>query len=146
MAPELFGIEKFNPMKADIWSLGVTMYFIATGKYPFNGLDQKSIRDNILKGLYNEDLIKDPLLRDVIAQCLEPDVYYRADINQILMHRYFCSDQTADRLQCCNTKKSDFIVKPITKSFSKLPKINSHSAFPSFEFKRIMLSKQKSVI
>lgn len=34
-APEIFK-GQFNPFKADIWALGVTFFYMITGKYPFN--------------------------------------------------------------------------------------------------------------
>lgn len=35
MAPEIFHSSRYNPFPADIWSLGVTFYYLATGTYPW---------------------------------------------------------------------------------------------------------------
>lgn len=125
MAPELFGIGNFNPLKADIWSLGVTMYWLATGKYPFNGLNQRAIQDLIMKGVYNEDLIPDYKLREVISRCLEPDPCYRADINELLGMSYF-KQNLMKYVSRCNSNKDTAIVRPLT-SMGRINKTRTHS-------------------
>ena len=40
LAPEVLNQKTYNPVKADIWSFGMTFYFLATGKFPF---DTKSL-------------------------------------------------------------------------------------------------------
>jgi serine/threonine protein kinase len=43
LAPEVISKKPYNPLKADIWSFGVTVYFIVTGKFPFEARDKKSL-------------------------------------------------------------------------------------------------------
>jgi serine/threonine protein kinase len=35
MAPELHMRQKYDPCAADVWSMGVILYIIVTGKMPF---------------------------------------------------------------------------------------------------------------
>lgn len=37
MAPELLNKQRYNGKKADIWALGVMLYYMLTGIYPFSG-------------------------------------------------------------------------------------------------------------
>lgn len=37
MAPEIFNKRPYDPFKADIWALGVTCFYMVTGKLPFVG-------------------------------------------------------------------------------------------------------------
>ncbi|UYV68883.1 STK11 [Cordylochernes scorpioides] len=49
-APEIAnGLESFLGFKVDIWSSGVTLYNITTGKYPFEGDNIYKLFDNIAK-------------------------------------------------------------------------------------------------
>ena len=51
MAPEV--IKKKYDQKCDIWSLGVILYMMMSGKAPFNGKTDDIIFDNILKGEFS---------------------------------------------------------------------------------------------
>jgi len=35
MAPEIIKRQPLNPMAADIWALGVILYYFITGEFPF---------------------------------------------------------------------------------------------------------------
>ncbi|EAX97607.1 AGC family protein kinase [Trichomonas vaginalis G3] len=70
MAPEIYEQNGYDAMAADIWALGCTLYFIATGRYPFFVVDPRELVQLISLAKYDGSLIKDKLLRDVIARCL----------------------------------------------------------------------------
>ena len=50
LAPEILNTIPYNPFKSDIWSFGVTLYYLVTGEYPYIGRDKKGILANILSG------------------------------------------------------------------------------------------------
>lgn len=52
MAPEIFNERKYDE-KADIWSLGIIMYILLTGKAPFFGNDDERLISQIKKGFVN---------------------------------------------------------------------------------------------
>ena len=56
MAPEIFNDKKYNE-KADIWSLGIVMYILLTGKAPYFGNDDERIINQAKKGVFNRKLL-----------------------------------------------------------------------------------------
>lgn len=51
MAPEMF-TEEYNE-KCDIWSAGVVLYILLSGKPPFDGETDDDIFESIKKGTYS---------------------------------------------------------------------------------------------
>ena len=56
MAPEIFNDLKYNE-KADMWSLGIVLYILLTGKAPYYGNDDEKIINQVKKGNYNKKLL-----------------------------------------------------------------------------------------
>jgi len=56
MAPEIFNEKKYNE-KADIWSIGIVMYILLTGKAPYFGNDDDKIIAQAKKGVFNRRLL-----------------------------------------------------------------------------------------
>ena len=49
MAPELIDRKKYDE-RVDIWAIGVILYYMLCGKYPFIGDDEDEFNDSIRKG------------------------------------------------------------------------------------------------
>lgn len=118
MAPELFGMDDYNPLASDIWSLGVTIYNIVTGKYPFSSDDDITFVSQIEMGVYNSDLIRDPYLRNLIERCLVVDPTKRATIDELVSHPYFTV-----QVQKHVKKKNDIIIKPVAHSANNVKNV-----------------------
>ena len=58
MAPEIFTDKKYNE-KVDLWSLGIVMYILLTGKSPYFGNDDEKIIAQAKKGIFNRKLLID---------------------------------------------------------------------------------------
>lgn len=89
-APELVeGSVKFSGYKIDIWSSGVTLYSITTGKYPFDGENIYRLIDNISKGQFTmpEDL--EPTLQDLLTGMLRKDPNQRSSLKEIKDHPWY---------------------------------------------------------
>lgn len=88
MAPEILLGQPYIPQAADIWALGVTLYFLATKNYPFFAWNQVHLIDAITAGKYDELAIQNLLLRQLISKCLVVDPSKRATINDIIDSEY----------------------------------------------------------
>ena len=52
MAPEIVSRDPYDPFKSDVWSLGVLLYLMLHGVYPFFSQDEASLFGRIQKGRY----------------------------------------------------------------------------------------------
>lgn len=50
MAPEIIRKNDYNGFKADIWALGVVLYVMLTGRFPFVGKTEKDLFARIQLG------------------------------------------------------------------------------------------------
>jgi calcium-dependent protein kinase len=106
IAPEV--LEKNYNEKCDIWSCGVILYTLLSGKLPFTGRKQGEILRKILLGKYN--MKGDPFDsisyegKDLVKKCLEKNVQTRISARDALLHPWFNKYQTRQYF-CQVTKK-----------------------------------------
>ena len=87
-APEILGREPYNPMKIDIWSMGVILYSIITGSFPWSGNHELMMRNNIKAFNYNKkdlDSFADKNLCDLFSKIFAP-AKDRITINELKNH------------------------------------------------------------
>ncbi|KNC55656.1 CAMK/CAMKL/LKB protein kinase [Thecamonas trahens ATCC 50062] len=86
------GVESFSGFKSDVWALGVTLYNMVTGEYPFTGRSHYHLLENIAAGEYRMPTGMDPLLRDVLGGMLEPEPERRYSIFALKHHPFLKLD------------------------------------------------------
>ena len=74
MSPELIRKKAYCGKKADCWALGILLYTMLIGEFPFTGKTESELYKNVLKGEYNleidfitieaKNLIKNILISD----------------------------------------------------------------------------------
>ena len=91
MAPEI--IRRKYDEKCDLWSIGVIMYILLTGRPPFDGNDDDEILENVKKGVYDTYSYPYPLLsshsKDLINKLLQYDPKKRISADQAIEHPWF---------------------------------------------------------
>ena len=65
MAPEILEKKMYN-LKADIWSLGVILFELITGKPPFKARTKSELKANIMNGEF-----KIPKQYEISIECLD---------------------------------------------------------------------------
>lgn len=89
IAPEMVRLTKYRGRNSDIWALGVVLYILVCGQYPFTFEDEvEDIYDRID---VDEPKIPDtvePDLKTLILQMLNKDAGVRYTIEQVLQHEF----------------------------------------------------------
>ena len=86
IAPEIFKNNGYEGFTCDIWSAGVSLYYMLSGTQPFKGNNINELTNNILSGKYNNiDFISNEA-NDLINHMLQVDVNKRYNVNQCLSH------------------------------------------------------------
>ncbi|CAH6884927.1 putative sperm motility kinase W [Phodopus roborovskii] len=85
-APELVLREGYDGKKADVWSLGVVLYFITIGYHPFKGSTLKETEGNIIQGSYFVPAHVSAQLENLIHQLLTIAPEKRPSIEDVEQH------------------------------------------------------------
>ena len=90
-APELLTGENINFLKADIWALGMTFYFLSVLDFPFNAHNDKIAVFQITNGCLSID--KSDSIHKLVNKCFKMNPDERATIKDILNNEYFCTNK-----------------------------------------------------
>jgi len=82
-APEIVKGVPNEGYPSDLWSLGVCLYTMETGDYPFYSLNRSQMYEMIVSGLFNEKLIKDSDMLQLIKGLLTTEIEHRYTFEDI---------------------------------------------------------------
>ena len=108
IAPEVLK-ENYNE-KCDIWSCGVIMYILLSGKPPFGGEDDEEVMANIAEG--EADLECSPFNRmsksavDLLKKILVKDKKKRISAQEVLNHPWFTEKKAKDLFNQINDENT----------------------------------------
>ena len=107
MSPEMLNGESCP--KSDIWAVGIIVYYMLTGNYPF------TLDNNLYENIKNKDYDRYILtefseeVQDFIDKCLQKSIEYRYDSQQCLNHQWIKNNcQTNDN--DTNISNEDIII------------------------------------
>lgn len=82
------GLESFPGFKVDVWSSGVTLYNMTTGKYPYEGDNIYKLFNNISQGQYSIPDSVDSLLSNLLKGMLMYEAKERMSIEEVQQHEW----------------------------------------------------------
>lgn len=93
--PEIIRKISYSPLKADIWSLGVTFYVLAVGHLPWSNNAAYSMEDLIIKAKYKIPSRVAQPVADMIASMIKVDPRERPSASELLANELFMKTETS---------------------------------------------------
>ncbi|KAM3136324.1 hypothetical protein pb186bvf_011623 [Paramecium bursaria] len=97
LAPEVIQSKGYDGHRADIWSIGVILYFSCAGYLPFEDDNISNLLDSIVNGKYYpfpKHFSKS--LQDILSKLLIPQPNKRMRLNEIISHQWFVENITKE--------------------------------------------------
>lgn len=86
LAPETLETSVGDDVKSDAWSIGVILFYLLTGKHPFDGLSTVGVCFKIMKASYEFPPWVSIEAQSCVSRLLTVDVTERASLEEIATH------------------------------------------------------------
>ena len=83
MAPEIVTKKDYNGFATDIWSLGILLYVMLCGQFPFKGQTERDLFSKIGRGLYHMPETIPFEAKRLITKMLNVDAYKRPNAKEV---------------------------------------------------------------
>lgn|SRR3990167_1021236 len=87
ICPEMKSGIAYEPAKADMWSLGILLYVLLTGTFPFSSKNAKKVKEVDFSELEGYPISE--LCLDLLVRLLSLDANKRINIEQTINHPWF---------------------------------------------------------
>jgi serine/threonine protein kinase len=91
-SPECLSGDPYDPIKSDIWSLGVLLYVMVTGSFPWTTNNQPQLYNQIKKGDYLVPAGVPRRCADFIRKLMKVDTATRLTAEQALAHPWLAGE------------------------------------------------------
>ena len=84
MAPEIHSQKPYDPFKADVWSFGVTLYYLAFRQLPWLANNKYEYEQMVKIAAFQIPMNADPALKKIILRSIVVNPENRATISELL--------------------------------------------------------------
>jgi len=85
-SPEIIAGKKYDGRLSDVWSCGVILYSLVTGRLPFEDANLAGLLSKIKKGKFSVPQYVPESVRDLIERCIVIDPAKRITLPEVLAH------------------------------------------------------------
>ncbi|KAI9064074.1 Pkinase-domain-containing protein [Trametes sanguinea] len=110
-APEVIMGQAYDGTASDIWSCGVILYALLSGRLPFDDEDLPTLLEKVKVGKFTMPSDIDARAQDLIRRMITKDVRKRITIPEILRHPFYTSHKP--KPMSCDIPKLDEIARPL---------------------------------
>ena len=87
-APEIVAHKEYDGPVADVWSLGVLLYVLLAGRFPFQGTTRDDLSRNIMRGVFALPQHLSPPPDELLKRMLVTDAGRRYNIENVRQHAW----------------------------------------------------------
>ncbi|OSD05526.1 Pkinase-domain-containing protein [Trametes coccinea BRFM310] len=110
-APEVIMGQAYDGTASDIWSCGVILYALLSGRLPFDDEDLPTLLEKVKIGKFTMPSDIDSRAQDLIKRMITKDVRKRITIPEILRHPFYTSHKP--KPMSCDIPRLDEIARPL---------------------------------
>ena len=96
MSPEIVRRVDYDGKPVDMWALGVLLYVMLTGTFPFKGTSEQDLFKKIRNGYYNvnhEAICGNKEIKELLSRLLDTDHMRRMTAEELVEHPFVkCDD------------------------------------------------------
>lgn len=89
--PEKLTPGAYDPFPSDVWSFGVTVYWLATATLPFQGTTKEEIEENIRKAQFKIPNNVPEFVKKIVSKTIVADPVERWNMNDVVHYILGCS-------------------------------------------------------